>query len=54
VTITVNAFGTAAAGVDPRMNIVVADESASFDVAPGTTTYQHTFSLPAGMHFVRT
>lgn len=55
VTISVQATGQAFGGVNPRMNIVVADTLAPFDVAAGVTnTYEHTFSLPAGTHFVRT
>jgi GH35 family endo-1,4-beta-xylanase len=54
VTITVEASGQQGGGVDPHMNVVVADYSAGFDIAPGFATYQHTFSLPAGTHFVRT
>jgi GH35 family endo-1,4-beta-xylanase len=55
VTISVQANGQASGGINPHMNIVVADSIASFDVTPGSTnTYQHTFSLPAGLHFVRT
>jgi GH35 family endo-1,4-beta-xylanase len=54
VTITVQASGAASGGVAPRMNIVVADQSAGFDVGPTAGTYQHTFTLSAGTHFVRT
>lgn len=55
ITITVNATGTAAGGLDPRMNIVIADAKASFDVAGGGGTYSHLFpALPAGTYFVRT
>lgn len=54
VTISVNAAGTASGGIDPRMNIVVADYSAGFDVPAGSGLYEHTFFLPAGKHFVRT
>src|SRR5690349_11901188 len=52
VTITVQASGQAAAGLPPRMNISIADLSAAFDVSAGVNSYQHTFSLPAGTHFV--
>src|SRR5687768_4204711 len=54
VTVSVQASGQAASGVTPRMNIAIADTSASFEVSSGFNTYQHTFSLPAGTHFVRT
>lgn len=55
VTVTVNAAGTASGGLAPRMNIVIADTLAGFDVAAGSTDYSHTFSaLPAGTYFVRT
>lgn len=53
VTINVNAAGTAAAGIDPNMNIVIADTKAGFNVAAGFNTYQHTFNLPAGTYLVR-
>ncbi|MCC6492731.1 MAG: endo-1,4-beta-xylanase [Pirellulales bacterium] len=54
VTISVQAAGQSAGGVAPRMNIAVGDSRASFDVAAGLSTYQHTFSLPTGVHFIRT
>jgi GH35 family endo-1,4-beta-xylanase len=54
VTIEVEASGLAGGGVDPHLNIVVADEKAQFDVSAGFTMYEHTFTLPAGTHFVRT
>jgi GH35 family endo-1,4-beta-xylanase len=54
VTIDVNASGTASGGVNPHMNIVLADTKASFEVPSGFNSYQHTFDLPAGMHFLRT
>jgi endo-1,4-beta-xylanase len=54
VTVSVNASGLASGGVAPRMNIAVTDSLAGFDVAASTTTYQQTFSLPAGTHFIRT
>jgi endo-1,4-beta-xylanase len=54
VTISVNASGTPALGIAPRMSIAVDDSKASFDVASGFNTYQQTFALPAGTHFVRT
>jgi GH35 family endo-1,4-beta-xylanase len=54
VTVSVNASGQAFGGVAPRMNIAVADSVASFDVAATAGTYQHTISLPAGTHFIRT
>jgi GH35 family endo-1,4-beta-xylanase len=54
VTVSVNASGTASGGIDPHMNIVLADTRAGFDVASGTAAYQHTFDLPAGTYFLRT
>jgi endo-1,4-beta-xylanase len=54
VTISVQASGQSAAAVAPRMNIAIDGMSAAFDVAAGFNTYQHTFALPAGTHFVRT
>jgi endo-1,4-beta-xylanase len=54
VTITVNASGVASGPVLPHMNVVVGDFVAGFDVEASARAYQHTFSLPAGMHFVRT
>lgn len=54
VTISVNASGTQSGGINPRMNIAVADYTAGFDVASSSGLYEHTFSLPAGKHFVRT
>ena len=54
VTIGVQAEGQSYAGVDPHMNVTIADTQADFDVASGPANYQHTFSLPAGTYFVRT
>jgi GH35 family endo-1,4-beta-xylanase len=54
VTINVNASGTPASGIDPHMNVVIADTKAGFDVASGQNSYQHTFNLPAGTYLVRT
>jgi GH35 family endo-1,4-beta-xylanase len=56
VSITVNASGTAFDGVDPQMNIVIADSKAPFDVATsGSNSYTHVFqNMPAGTYFVRT
>jgi hypothetical protein len=54
VTIGVQARGLADGGINPHMNIVLADTQAGFDVAAGAANYQHTFSLPAGTYFVRT
>jgi GH35 family endo-1,4-beta-xylanase len=53
VTLTVDASGTADAGA-PHMNIVVADSSTGFDVAPGFSNYSTTVNLSAGTYFVRT
>ncbi len=54
VTVSAQASGLAGAGVDPNMNIVIADTTAGFDVTSGFNSYSHTFSLPAGTYFVRT
>jgi GH35 family endo-1,4-beta-xylanase len=54
VTVSVEASGLIGGGVAPHMNLVLGDSRAGFDVAPGFTTYQHTFALPAGTHFLRT
>jgi GH35 family endo-1,4-beta-xylanase len=56
VKVTVNAAGTSFGGVDPHMNIVIADTTAGFDVSPsGSNPYVHEFqNLPAGTYFVRT
>jgi GH35 family endo-1,4-beta-xylanase len=54
VTINVQAEGTPDGGVDPNMNVVIADTKAGFDVVPGVGIYSHTYSLPAGTYFVRT
>jgi GH35 family endo-1,4-beta-xylanase len=56
VTVTVNAAGTPFGGVDPHMNIVIADTTAGFEVASdGSNNYSHVFqSLPAGKYFIRT
>ncbi len=53
VTIDVNASGAAAGGIDPHMNLVIADAKAGFDVASAANSYQHTFDLPAGTYLVR-
>ena len=54
VTVTVNASGVAANSIDPHMNIVIDDALAGFDVGSTAQNYAHTFSLPAGTHFIRT
>ena len=54
VTLTVNASGSTNDAVPPRMNVVVADSKAGFDVANGFTDYETTFDLPAGTYFLRT
>jgi endo-1,4-beta-xylanase len=54
VTISASAFGATNDAVAPRMNFVIADTKAGFDVAPSLTNYEHTFNLPAGTYFVRT
>ena len=54
LTVAAQASGLAGGGVDPNMNIVIADTKAGFDVTSGFNNYSHTFSLPAGTYFVRT
>jgi GH35 family endo-1,4-beta-xylanase len=54
VVVRVNASGVASGGIDPRMNIVLADTKAGFNVTPGTNAYEHTFNLPAGTYLLRT
>src|SRR4051812_25908098 len=55
VTVSAQASGLAGGGVNPNMNIVIADTTAGFDVTTaGFNNYSHTFSLPAGTYFVRT
>jgi GH35 family endo-1,4-beta-xylanase len=54
VTLGVNASGSTRDPVLPRMNIVVADSKAGFDVTGGFNNYQQTFDLPAGTYLVRT
>jgi GH35 family endo-1,4-beta-xylanase len=54
VTVRVDAAGTASGGINPNMNIVVADSKAGFNVTSGMNSYEHTFDLPAGTHFLRT
>jgi GH35 family endo-1,4-beta-xylanase len=54
VTVSVKAEGTASGGVNPNMNIVIADTKAGFNVKPGGGTYSNTYALPAGTFFVRT
>jgi GH35 family endo-1,4-beta-xylanase len=54
VTFSVNASGVSDGGSSPRMNIVVDDFAAGFDVQSGFNPYQQTFALSAGTHFVRT
>src|SRR5690242_2095798 len=47
VTIDVKAEGAASGGVNPNMNVVIADTKAGFAVAPGVGNYSHTYALPA-------
>src|SRR5262245_8150231 len=54
VTVNVRAEGTASGGVNPNMNIVIADTKAGFSVKSGANNYSNTFSLPAGTFFLRT
>jgi GH35 family endo-1,4-beta-xylanase len=53
VTIDVQASGVHSGGVSPRMNLVVADRSISFDVTAAPAIYSHTMTLPAGTHVIR-
>src|SRR6476660_5100871 len=46
VTVSAQASGLAGGGVDPNMNIVIADTTAGLDVTSGFNSYAHTFSLP--------
>ena len=55
VTISVNAAGTSSGGIDPHMNVVLADYSAGWDVGSTSDDYSYTFNdLPAGKYFLRT
>lgn len=55
VTIKVNASGQASSGIDPHMNIVLADYSTGWDVGSSNNDYEYTFdNLPAGKYFLRT
>ena len=54
VTINVQAQGVASGSINPQMNIVINDEKTGWSVPTGFNSYQHTFNLPAGTHFVRT
>lgn len=54
VTVRVNASGTASGGINPHMNIVLADTKAGFDVVAGVNAYEQTFNLPVGTYFLRT
>jgi GH35 family endo-1,4-beta-xylanase len=54
VTVTVDAAGSTNDAVSPRMDLVVADTKAGFNVSGGFANYAHTFDLPAGTYFVRT
>lgn len=53
VTFTIEASGTPAAGINPNLNLVVADNRVSFNVVPGYQNYSTTMNLPAGTYFVR-
>lgn len=53
IIVSVNARGLTAANPE-RMNVVIGDERVGWNVTTASTTYQHTFQLPAGTHFVRT
>lgn len=54
ITVKIRAEGMASGGVNPQMNVVIADTRASFDVKSGAHDYSYTYSLPAGTFFVRT
>lgn len=54
VTLSAQAAGNSTDAVLPRMNFVIADTKAGFDVGGRFNTYQHTFDLPVGTYFVRT
>jgi GH35 family endo-1,4-beta-xylanase len=50
VVIDVQAEGSS----NPNMAVVVADSRASFTIATGSHTYNHSLFLPAGTYFIRT
>jgi GH35 family endo-1,4-beta-xylanase len=54
VTITVNAQGQGADGVDPRMSLVIGDERMDWTVGTAAANFERTVNLPAGTHFLRT
>jgi GH35 family endo-1,4-beta-xylanase len=56
LTVTVDATGTPFDGIAPRMNVVLADMKAGFDVSSsGSNAYVHEFeNVPAGTYFIRT
>jgi GH35 family endo-1,4-beta-xylanase len=54
VTIRVNAAGTPSGGINPQMNLVLADTKVGFIVASGVNAYEHTFSnVPTGRYILR-
>lgn len=53
VMLNVNASGSTDDATLPRMNVVVNDSIAGWDVASGFNTYSTTLNLPAGTHFIR-
>jgi GH35 family endo-1,4-beta-xylanase len=53
VTLNVIASGSTDDSTAPRMNVVVNDSVAGWDVATGFGVYSTTLNLPAGTHFVR-
>lgn len=53
VVISVIASGSTSDGVLPHMNFAVGDMVPGWDVAPVTSVYESTLSLPVGVHFVR-
>ncbi|HEX3357145.1 MAG TPA: endo-1,4-beta-xylanase [Tepidisphaeraceae bacterium] len=53
VEISVDALGHSSGDLKPRMNVVVADNSKSFDVGSAVQTCDDSLDLPAGTYFVR-
>ncbi|CAN5528227.1 hypothetical protein BH09PLA1_BH09PLA1_12120 [soil metagenome] len=51
MAITLDASGVGANS--PRVNVVIGDAKASFEIASAVSRYEHDFALPAGTHFVR-
>ena len=51
VSVAINALGSGT--TKPRVNIIINDAKATFEIADKLTNDQHTFSLPEGTHFIR-